>query len=555
MPIDQTTSLNIASHLPRMAGVVPDHPAVIVTRTRDRNDRAVYEQLTFAQLEALSNRYAHALTAAGLRRGMRTLVMVRPGFDFIALAFAMFKVGAVPVMIDPGMGVARLLDCVRSVELEAFIGIPLAHVMRVLKRRAFRGVKHVITVGRRYAWGGASLHKLARRASDQFDMEPTEADETAAILFTSGSTGPAKGVVYEHGMFDAQVRMIQERYDMQPGEIDLPAFPLFALFSTAMGMTSVIPDMDPSRPAEVNPERIIEPILDHDVTTTFGSPALWRRVSDFCLEHDIKLPSLKRVLMAGAPVPWSLIARMRQVLEGEADVHTPYGATECLPVASICGERVLADCAERSKTGAGTCVGHRLPDMDVRLIDITDAPLARWTESLAVENGQIGEIVVAGPVATKAYFNLPKATEAAKIYDGDKVWHRMGDVGYRDALGQLWFCGRKAHRVETAQGVMFPIPCEAIFNEHPSIMRSALVGIGDRPRQEPVMVVELEPGTKLEGHEEASLKAELLELAASCEHTRPIRHVLIHEGFPVDIRHNIKIDREILAHWAAEQLR
>ena len=555
MPINQATSLNIASHLPRMAEIVPDHPAVVVTSQRSRRNGTVYAEVTFAQLEALSNRYANALITAGLRRGMRTLVMVRPGFDFIALAFAMFKIGAVPVMIDPGMGVARLLDCVRMVDLEGFVGIPLAHMMRILRRSAFRGVKHVVTVGRRYGWGGESLHNLARRASDVFDMEPTEPDETAAILFTSGSTGPAKGVVYEHGIFDAQVRMIQSRYNMQPGEIDLPAFPLFALFSTAMGMTSVIPDMDPSRPAQVDPERIIEPIIDHQVTTTFGSPSLWRRVSDFCIEHDIKLPSLKRVLMAGAPVPWSLIARMRQVLEGDADVHTPYGATECLPVASISGERILADCAEKSKAGAGTCVGHRLPDMDVRLIEITDGPVHRWTDSLAVVNGTVGEIVVSGPVVTKSYFGLPEATADAKIYDGDKVWHRMGDVGYRDGVGQLWFCGRRAHRVETADGVMFPIPCEAVFNEHPGVRRSALVGIGNRGYQKPAIIVEPESGTLHHKDNGASLKLELAELAAKHEHTRSIRCFLVYEAFPVDIRHNIKIDREALTQWASEQLR
>lgn len=546
---------NIASYLPRLAQTAPDQTAVIVTRSRDRHGRTTYAKLSFAELEALSNRYANGLTHVGLAREMRVLLMVRPGFEFVGLVFALFKMGAVPVMIDPGMGVGRLLECIRQVDLQAFVGIPLAHVMRVLRRRPFRTVRHVVTVGRRWAWGGVTLDGISRGASDSFEIADTTAHETAAILFTSGSTGPAKGVVYEHGMFDAQVRAIRDFYGIEPGEVDLPTFPLFALFSTAMGMTSVIPEMDPSRPARVDPAKIVRAIQDHHVTSTFGSPALWNRVATYCEEHNLKLPSLRRILIAGAPVPYPVIERLHRTLDIGADIHTPYGATESLPVASINGRTLLQECIDRSRVGGGTCVGEPLPGIELRIIRISDEPIPEWSDELLVPDGERGEIVVAGPVVTKEYFGLQEATAASKIRDAGRLWHRIGDIAYRDDRGRIWFCGRKSHRVVTQRGTLFSVPCEAIFNEHPDVYRSALVGLGPRGRQRPVIVVEPEPGRFPSRSRVGAFQAALLELAQAAELTREIKDALFHRSLPVDVRHNAKIDRQALAVWAGRGLR
>lgn len=546
-----------------MAASAPDRTALVITTGRRGDGGAVYSSLTFAELETLSNRYANGLSSAGFRRGMRTLVMIRPGFEFIGVIFALFKMGVVPVLIDPGMGARRLLDCVRGVDLDAFVGIPLAHVLRILRRSSFRTVRHVVTVGRRWFWGGATLDNLAKSASDSFTPMDTGIDEVAAILFTSGSTGPAKGVVYEHGMFDAQVRMIQAHYGIQPGEVDLPAFPLFALFSPAMGMTSVIPDMDPSRPAAVDPAKIVEAIHDHNVTNTFGSPAIWTRVARYCVERRIKLPSIKRILIAGAPVPYPVIEKLLTVLGEEADVHTPYGATESLPVSSITGREVLGECRGRTRDGAGTCVGRTLSGMEMRVIRIRDEPIGEWSDDLLVPDGEIGELVVSGPVVTRRYHALPAATAQAKIQDGERLWHRMGDVGYRGEDGRIWFCGRKAHRVVTADGTLFTIPCEAIFNEHPDVYRSALVGVGPAGAQEPVIIVEPEPGRPpqalpcqggaLGGRAAVAFREELLALGRANALTCGIRRILFHRSLPVDVRHNVKINRDALAIWAARQ--
>lgn len=552
---------NVAAHLPRMAREVPDHPAVVLPAGR-RGGRAVYASLTFAELDRLSNRYANGLVRAGVARGTRTLMMVRPGKEFLGLTFALFKLGAVPVMIDPGMGIRRMLECVQSVAPEALIGIPAAVAMRLLRPRYFPGLRVAVTVGRRYFWGGPTLSGLSRDASDAFEMAPTKPDEMAAILFTSGATGPAKGVEYQHGMFDAQVGIIRSYYDIRPGEIDLPAFPLFALFNPAMGVTSVIPDMDASRPARVNPARIVEAIHDHQVTSTFGSPALWRRVAHYCVAGGIRLPSVRRILIAGAPVAASVIAQLRGVIGDGGDVHTPYGATESLPVSSISGASLFGEAtdgdaspAAMSRSGAGTCVGKPMRDIELRVIPLSDDVIETMDGVTARSAGEIGEIIVRGPVVTLSYAGRPDATCMAKIRDAGGMWHRLGDVGYRDASGRIWFCGRKNHRVDTGRGTLYPIPCEALFNELPRVGRSALVGVGDRGRQVPVIVIEPEAGAFPRGAASRAWAADLLQFANSNPLTEQIAHILFHRRFPVDVRHNAKINRELLAHWASEQLR
>jgi acyl-CoA synthetase (AMP-forming)/AMP-acid ligase II len=539
-----------------MAREVPNHPALIVPSGRS-GGRARYDSYSFDELEGLTNKYANGLTRAGVTRDMRTLMMVRPGVEFLSLTFALFKMGAVPVMIDPGMGVGRMLECIRSVQPEALIGIPPAHAVRVLRRKFFQGLRVKVTVGRRWFWGGSSLSALASGAGDEFVPVDTAPDDTAAILFTSGATGPAKGVVYKHRMFDAQVRMIRDHYGIKPGEVDLPTFPLFALFNPAMGTTSVIPDMNASRPGSVNPARIVEAIQDHQVTSTFGSPALWRRVCIYCQHNKVTLPTLKRVLVAGAPVPHWLIESLHEYMGPDTDVHTPYGATESLPVCSISGRELRQGLIEKTRGGGGTCVGVPLPGMEVKVLPISDEPIASMGGLEPVADGQIGEFVVSGPVVTQEYAGRPEATALAKIRDGQKIWHRMGDVGYRDADGRLWFCGRKNHRVETAAGTCFTIPCEAVFNEHVKVSRSAIVGVTDpgTGKRQPVLIIET-VGGKVGGPDSRNaFVRELLQLGSSNVLTEGISKVLFYRSFPVDVRHNAKINREKLAEWASEQLR
>ncbi|MBI3809960.1 MAG: AMP-binding protein [Nitrospirae bacterium] len=541
--------LNIAAHLPRMAGKHPDQPAIIVPKSGGA-------QLTFRQLNEGCDRYAWGLSRLGIGHGTRTVLMVRPGLEFFSLTFALFKLGAVPILIDPGMGKTNLLGCIEEAAPEAFIAIPLAQAARVLRPHAFRTVRTAVTVGRRWFWGGPTLAQVRESMWREFPCAPTRANDAAAILFTSGSTGVPKGVVYEHGMFDAQVRELRDYYGIKEGEVDLPAFPLFALFSVAMGVTIVVPDMDPTKPAQVDPEKFVAEIRAHRVTQSFGSPAIWDRVGRYCVERNLALPSLTRVLMAGAPVSPAILERVQRILPDRADAHTPYGATEALPVSSITAREVLNETAALARAGKGTCVGKALPGITLRVIRISDDAISSWDDKLVLPRGEIGEIAVKGPVVTRAYFKRKPATALAKIPDGHSWWHRMGDVGYLDERDRLWFCGRKADRVRTAQGTLFTVPCEAIFNQHPGVFRSALVGISPAGQQRPVIVIEPYPD-KFPTTEDAAARFtdELLRLGAANPLTAGITSVLFHRAFPVDVRHNVKISRDKLALWAAERLR
>ena len=328
----------------------------------------------------------------------------------------------------------------------------------------------------------------------------------------------------------------------------------FCPLRAALGMTAVVPDMDPTHPARVNPAKLFEAIDDFGVTNLFGSPALLRRLAQGGNEQSVRLPTLNRVISAGAPVSAKILEKMAVLLDPPAQVYTPYGATEALPIASIGSREVLGETRHATDQGMGVCVGRPVAGIDAKIIHITDNPIPIWSDNLILPEGKIGEIAVAGPVVTRAYFNRIKATSLAKIADlaRGSFYHRMGDLGYFDNQGRIWFCGRKSQRVVLDDDTLFTIPCESIFNAHPAVARSALVGVKRRGHVVPVICIE--PVERLRRAERKELSKELLERGSSFLHTRRITTILFHRSFPVDIRHNAKIFREKLAAWATRRL-
>ncbi len=547
--------VNIASYLPALARAQPLTLAIVQPTGRDRVGRFRYRHFTYQELDAASDALARGLAAVGIGRGVRTALMVPPGLDFFALTFALFKAGAVVVLIDPGMGVRNLGRCLAEVAPEAFIGIPKAHLARVVLGWAKPSLRVCVTVGPRLGWGGVTLDQVRRRGYSAPGMPhaPTGADETAAILFTSGSTGVAKGAVYTHGIFAAQIESLRALYDIRPGEIDLPTFPLFGLFGPALGMTAVLPEMDPTRPAHVDPRKLIDAVTHFGVTNLFGSPALIRRVGAYGAAHGTRLPTLRRVISAGAPVPARAIERFAALLTDGVEVHTPYGATEALPVCSVGSRTILGETHRQTAEGAGVCVGRPVSGMTVRIIRISDEPIPTWDDALEMPGGEVGEVVVRGPVVTRSYHNRPDLTALHKITGpAGGFYHRMGDLGYLDGQGRLWFCGRKSQRVVTPGGTFYTIPCEGVFNAHPAVARTALVGVRRGGVVQPVLCVERDP--EAAGPPDARLREEVLALGAARPHTRAIQTILFHPAFPVDIRHNAKIFREKLATWAERRL-
>ena len=543
---------NIADILPLRAEQLGDRPAIRCPGSKGPDGFARYDDvISYADLDRRSHLLALGFQAYGIGRGQRAVVMLKPSIDFFLVMFALFKAGAVPVLVDPGIARSALKQCLREAEPQAFIGIPLAQAAKLLLRWA-PDVRLKVTAGRFACFGGTTLTAIeALGRSSRRDLPEVDGEDPAAILFTSGSTGVPKGVLYRHRHFTAQVRLLQQAFAVEPGGVSLPTFPPFALFDPALGLTSIIPDMDPRRPGSADPEKLLHAITTFGVTQLFGSPALMAVLA----RHGKAMPGLRCVISAGAPVPADTVEKIQSLCDAQARFWTPYGATECLPVAVIDGEQ-LAQTRAGTDQGFGTCVGLALPDNTVRLIGIDDEAIAEWNDDLCVPQGDIGEVTVAGPSATDSYYRREASNRLGKIHEtledgGTRIIHRMGDLAWQDTQGRLWFCGRKSQRLQTRQGLLGTENVEPIFNRHPAVKRSALVGLGAYGEQQPVLCIEREPGATVS---DSVLCSELLSIASQHRHTRQIQIVLFHPGFPVDIRHNAKIGREQLTAWAAKRL-
>jgi len=562
-------------------------------RCAEHEGRIDYLELTFRELEAEVDAWCAKLirqSGGETWRGVRTLVMLRQGLPLIAAVFALFKLGAVPIIIDPGMGLKNFLRCVARSRPKALVGIPLAQVVSRVFWRKFASVQwRVWASGAQCVNASGALTGRVRqaRAVEKINVADSGADETAAILFTSGSTGAPKGVCYTHGMFQAQLGLIRAHYGIAAGEVDLPMLPVFALFNPALGMTTIVPEIDPRRPAQVDPAKIVQAILQEGVTNSFGSPTLWLKIKRHCVTHGIQLPSLRRILCAGAPVPAELWEDTARWLPN-GQLHSPYGATEALPICSVSSGEIAA-LKQESAQCRGACVGKPLPGITVKIVEIVDGPIATLAEASELPRGQVGEIIVGGANVTQHYDALPEATARAKVSIGadNTLAHRMGDCGYLDEGGRLWFCGRVAERVRIASGnesgsgsecirlggsecvrlavrTLYTEPCEQVFRAHPQVARCALIGIGavggkssdgagaqrtPAASQIPALVVQPRSPKTTKAEREA-LARELRQLALAHAHTAQIERFYFHPDFPVDVRHNAKIHRLTLARWA-----
>lgn len=545
------TSYNIGALLRARAQENPDQIALrFMVDQQGPGVAPGAREISFGGLEALSDRYARGFAAAGLQRGDRTLVLAKPSISFYAFMFGLFKLGAVPVIIDPGMGMGNVLACIEQIGPRGVVALPLVHVVRLVKRRPFAKAEVFVTAGRRWFWGGTTLEAVHASVTDEspYELADFSATDEAAIIFTSGSTGTPKGVSLPHGAFATVASNLATAFRYTRDDVWMEAFAAFAFFNASAGMTTVIPDANLTKLATADPAKIVAAIQTNQCTGAFASPIVWAKVLRYAeSQGGLELHSLQRVMTTGAPIQADMHRRMREVLREGVQLHTPYGATECLTVSHIASDEILGETWERTSKGWGTCVGRPYPDATLHIIAITDDPIPTWSDDLDLPVGEIGEIVAETMVASPEYKELPDATAAAKIHKGDAILHRMGDLGYLDEQGRLWFCGRKAHRLETADGVVPAVPVEGIFNEHPAVFRCALVGLGELGAERPVLLVELEQGHTWT----TDLAGELEALASGTRWEGLVASFLPHPGFPVDARHNSKIRRGDLKAWLA----
>ncbi len=544
----KSTQQNVAHFLGLRARTTPDALGLVWPDGRN------WKRASWRELFERANGIACGFERLGVARGDRALVLAPPDRDWLAAIQALWTIGAVPVLIDPGMERDAFLAACKRIKPRILIGSPKAQLAKVLYSSSFDSIELSIAHGTKLLPSAKSLAALADSSGDA-ELAEVELDDQAAILFTSGATGAPKGASYSHANFLAQVVALRELYDIREGEADLACFPLFALFNAALGIASILPPIDFARPAECDPAEIVRALDEQRCAQSFGSPAIWARVVAHCEANSIALSHLKRLMIAGAPVSPRLVARAKKLLSN-GEVHTPYGATECLPVSNASGaelERVRA----KADGCSGAYLGRLAPNLELAIVKISDKPIATWSAELEVARGEIGELCVRSPRATSRYEFEPEATALAKIQDPrGGFWHRMGDLGRVDSDGELWLVGRKSQRIESAKGLVCPVPIENVLDQHEYVRRSAVVGVGARGSERPIAVVECKRG-KLprDAKSRERLALDILRVGMWFPCCTALEAVLFHPSLPVDRRHNAKIDRTALKRWAEERLR
>ena len=525
--------MNIVNAIQKLAEQDPDFVALKI------HESGKTKTISYRQLDNNIRQLSTYLFGKGIIHGTKILVMVPPGEDLITLIFALLQLGAIPIIIDPGMGIKNFFACARKTQPNVFIGCARTQLFYPILKKFIGSLQQGIFLNshlKNYLHRNGFIAQLPTNNNE---------NDIAAILFTSGSTGHPKGAIYTYHQFNQQIETLQKTFQIEKGEIDLPLLPVFSLFNPLLGMTTIVPKMNPAKPSALDASANIHFIQEFHISNSFGAPRLWSKLVDFCEKENITLPSLKRVFLAGAPVHPNLLKRLQKLIpNGEA--YSPYGATEALPLTYISAKEVLSETYKQTLQGAGTCVGKPVYGVQIRIIPISDSALKQMPPSLP--NNTIGEIIASAPFISTGYLNDPQATEKAKIYEGTQLWHRMGDLGYLDDTGRLWFCGRKVERVCTPNKTYYTDCCEAIINAHPEVFRSALI----EHQGQAAIVIEPQKYPYTPWGKKA-LVQRVHQWAKQHATTQDIEHFFIYKSFPVDVRHNAKIHRLTLRNYFAKR--
>ncbi|MEJ3404154.1 alpha/beta fold hydrolase [Rathayibacter sp. YIM 133350] len=546
----------------RNAGL--DAPALIdMGAGPDGSERVVTWSLLARRVEQL----AHGLVAAGVRFGDRISLLVPPSADLTAVLYAAVRIGAVVVVADAGLGLRGLGRAIRGAHPTVIVGaLPGLLAARALGWPGRR--ISVATLSPAFARSLSVEHSLgdllrlgrARMATgtDRAPLPTPSGADLAAVLFTSGSTGPAKGVRYTQAQLGALRDALATHFELGEGTGLVAGFAPFALLGPALGARSVIPVGDVTAPRTLTATAVADAARAADATVLFLSPAALANVVATADRLDDAqrdaLARIRTVLSAGAPVSARLLERIVALMPA-ATAHTPYGMTEGLLMTDITldGIHAASGAGEARPTdgeadAGGVCVGAPVAGVVVRISPLDSE--GRPTPRLTAEPGVTGEIVVAAPHLREGYDRLWAVDRIARAHsDGAVRRHSTGDVGHLDAEGRLWIEGRLQHVMVTADGVVTPVGIEQRIEGVDGVRRAAVVGVGPRGTQALVAVVELDRRAGA-GLADASLAA-----AVRAASSRPLAAVLTVGVLPTDIRHNSKIDRTALAAWADSVLR
>ncbi len=524
---------NVADFITLNAKHSAGHPAIIQSQTAFLGLGKTKEEIcSFDELEKKINIFANAFSEEGINAQDRVLVFIPPCIELIATVFALFKIGATPVFIDPGMGIDKLLENIQKTKATALIAISKAILLQKMKGKFFTSIKTIINVDGGLI--GKSLKKIVKNKSNMFESYTYSKNDIAAILFTSGATGPSKGVEYSMEMFVEQTKALKELFSLSAEQRDMSGFPLFALYSLSIGLTTYLSEsIDARRPAETNGKKLAAELVKHNVSFANGSPSIWISLAKYLKAKKKTIPNLKKLAMFGAPISHELIKDLRDTLPN-CTVYTPYGATESLPVSVITDEMILGDTFRDTQSAKGVCVGylHSSVDLDIR----------NTNDYSEIGEYKVGEIYINSKMTSKQYFENEDANKKSKLDKSGKLYHFIGDLGYQDRWGRLWYLGRSSHVLKVGSESIYSIEIEGLLNSHPKIEKSALVKVRDE-----VSVAIIVKEKKTMGDlEKEELFEELRVFGKNYPKVQLIKNFYVVDTFPVDTRHNIKIDRILL---------
>jgi len=483
------------------------------------HDGADQSSVTFNELDSRVATFAQALVQLGVEAGERVAVLVPPSIDLIALVYACWRIGAVTVIADRGLGISGLGRAVKSSRVQHVVGIRSA----VVAARTLRWAPRASLIDLKSLQNSTQLEGLK-----QLDRPEPKDGDLAAILFTSGATGPAKGVRYTHSQLGAQRDILQKVYNISDTDSFVAAFAPFALFGPALGITTGLADMDVTSPATLTAKALDEACRETKATMVFASPAALANVLKTASTNLSSLKQVRLVMSAGAPVPIDTLRQLNQLCPN-AEMHTPYGMTEVLPVADLSLQQ-----REAVGDGLGVCVGKAVNGCHIKVVAIDGG-------TTNLPSGVCGEVVVNSPWMSLGYNRLWLTQQNARFENDGVIWHRTGDVGHLDGDENLWIEGRVVHMIHASHGSITPVPLEVACEKISGVKRAAAVGIGDKGAQQ--LVIVLETDLAKEDIAPAHLAIQVREALADVD----VVAIWVTKKLPVDIRHNSKIDRTALA--------
>ena len=552
--MDSELLFDIADQVARTAEKFPDRIAVIEPDKVDKSGKRTYKKYTYSTLASDSLQVARGLMAMGIGKGTRIVAMTPPSYESCVITLALHKVGALIMMIDPSVGYKNVSERLGKIGPEAFVGIPIAHLARVVFGWGPRFPKQAIVINGKFP-AAKSIEQIKKMAREHTEFPKISPHDEAIVLYTTGSTGPAKPSLYLHKNYAQLYKRVAQSWrfsEDSESPVDLAIFPAFFLIALSGGGTVVVPPIKfPESPAKTDPKALLDVINDCGVKTCFASPVILENMASYAVENGIKTKSLRRIIGGGAPIYERVSRRLLEMMDGRGEVFANYGATEAMPSTEMSAKEAIESCFSLTAQGRGLCVGRALDGVELRIIAIEDSANSEFIKDMPV--GEIGEILVRSMHISPAYYKDPLNTQKNKIEDEGGQWHRLGDAGYIDTEGRLWTCGRVSQRVRTREGFLFPLMVEPVFDADPAVKRSGLVGVEIDGYELPVICVEV--NQKYSAEECEQIREKLQQRAENFEASRPVKHILFIEKLPVDPRHNSKIERPKLKKWATEKIK